>query len=775
MLRKIKKITLDEGVISKYSSAPDTEWVFRDFSWNENACKNFDFSDRNVIFGLNGVGKTIFSRLLSYKNDEQENYYKDMGLSVEFEIDKNETEDEHIALFDREYVKDNFFPENLQEKNIKKIMLGEPQIKLLDANRSLKVKIAKLKQIRIYIYEECMKNIAVNIKTFFRGTQYGKNLDVANYEKSKVNRDLNSFKDKIENEILDNTQYINFEQDIDRKSENPMYKIYYPEEINYDEMAEHLSSIPEGEVDKRVMDMEGTVSNWVKLGLEIHADKKEKCEFCENTISSQLIDKLKKHFNPDTNALIQKLENDSTCLEQQKEKITHYKIHIDNFTFFDSGQKVEIEKIQLDFSEKISGYLNAIDNLKEKIQSKKNQIYIKKNVAPIIIETLNKSKTYLKEILEKINRMILIFNDNQLKIEQKMNIAGKKLISHKIAEGMKDFYKNRINIEEINFLCEDNFSETSPLKTIDVAMEKMESCIVENEKKMYNILEFSNKINTELNNFFGYNVLQLKAAGGKISGYEIFRNKKKASVDSLSEGEINVIVFLYFLFSLERTDEQGNKFIIPNTRIIIDDPVSSLDTINFYGMFITMRKKISSARQVFILTHDLNFLERVIYWVKQPPINKDSKKYGCSLYMLEKDVNLKTKLIKMPKVIENSSALFPYLFKKLHDIMEAEVINEDECISAPNMVRTFLEMYVNIWKAEGKSLVNSLSSLWKKNPEIFSVETIVLNLNDRIHPDSHSKTSESFLHLQKNLKIIFKMIKYHDKTFYDAILKSGNK
>ena len=83
-------------------------------------------------------------------------------------------------------------------------------------------------------------------------------------------------------------------------------------------------------------------------------------------------------------------------------------------------------------------------------------------------------------------------------------------------------------------------------------------------------------------------------------GYHLRRNGKPAVY--LSEGEKTAISLLYFLKSLDAHDCDR-----PNTIVIIDDPVSSLDSNVVAGISAHLWSKLvgqSKCKQVFLLTHN---------------------------------------------------------------------------------------------------------------------------------------------------------------------------
>ena len=96
------------------------------------------------------------------------------------------------------------------------------------------------------------------------------------------------------------------------------------------------------------------------------------------------------------------------------------------------------------------------------------------------------------------------------------------------------------------------------------------------------------------------------------NGYQIIRNKDKA--ENLSEGEKTAIAFLYFLKSLE-----DKSFDLKKGIVVIDDPVSSLDTNALFQAFGYVKDRTKDAGQLIILTHSHSFFRLVKNWFNHLP------------------------------------------------------------------------------------------------------------------------------------------------------------
>ena len=114
---------------------------------------------------------------------------------------------------------------------------------------------------------------------------------------------------------------------------------------------------------------------------------------------------------------------------------------------------------------------------------------------------------------------------------------------------------------------------------------------------------------------------------GKPINYEVVRTSTGKVAEDLSEGEKNFIAFLYFLQKVF-----GNEGVTEDTRekiVVIDDPVSSMDSSTLFIVGEQIRKMVEVCRnnadnrdavmkgnfikQIFILTHNAYFHREVTY------------------------------------------------------------------------------------------------------------------------------------------------------------------
>jgi wobble nucleotide-excising tRNase len=197
----------------------------------------------------------------------------------------------------------------------------------------------------------------------------------------------------------------------------------------------------------------------------------------------------------------------------------------------------------------------------------------------------------------------------------------------------------------------------------------------------------------------GFQGFSLRAKEGVENVYEVIREDGSVA-ENLSEGERNFIAFLYFYHQVRGS---MNSEELKEKVVVIDDPVSSMDSTALFLVSAIVREMINVCRnnteylnpkvpgdyikQLFILTHNVYFHREVTY--------KQVGYYNCtSFYMIRKNDNISSvKLCKrqnkeVPSEEENYNPVqnsYAALWDELREI--------NSTIPALNVMRRILEYY----------------------------------------------------------------------------------
>ena len=573
----------------------------------------------NLIYGLNGTGKSTLSDYLHQQTNEK---YK--NCSVEGLGDDHE-----ILVYNQTFIRENFF----EAENVKGIFTlskenKDAEIKIENALKEIKkleVERDKTTQERdteiasINKKQETAKNAVWKIKTDYSGGDRVLEFCLDRYRASKDSL-FNHIVGLIKPTSKPTKSIDDLRSDLQSISGENAQKYYILSEITFASQNIEAETLFNkqivGNVNSSVSQLikELDNSDWVKSGLQYLPEAKQEntiCPFCqEKTISSSLIESIKNYFDAS-------YEADVNSLKSFLEKYTQAIQSIPSKSTFESNPK--FEPYRKDFEIKYNAFVKVIEDnknlIEDKIKTPSVSISLKNSI--IALEELN-------EIINKINSLVAEHNKN---IDQKETV--KAAIKKTFWEIMRWDYdqiissintdkaasKNKTDILEI--ILKDNLTQITTQNTI----------ISEQQQKTINIEEAILSIN---NGLFDLGITDFQIQKYSDNFYKIVRDGNEDRVfRSLSEGEKMIISFLYFLElcrgKKEATETNKKKIVV------IDDPISSLSHIYVFNVgrliknefFGKKKTKTDSAtgekiteweykyEQVFILTHSLYFFYEI--------------------------------------------------------------------------------------------------------------------------------------------------------------------
>lgn len=574
----------------------------------------------NLIYGLNGTGKSTLSNYLLKRTDE-----KFKNCSIEG-LDENHD----ILVYNQTFIQENFF----ESESLKGIFTlskenKEAETKISDAQKEIEKFDKELvkeneqletEKISINQKLERAKNTIWKIKTDYSGGDRVLEFCLDGYKGSKDNLfnhllSITKQKDKPEKSIDD------LKTEIQAISGENAQKYSHVPKIDFSS-----SSIENEEIfNKEIVGNENSsVSNlitklgnsdWVKSGLKYlpqeSIEENENCPFCqEKTISNKLIDEIKNYFDASYESDINTL---SGFLQEYQQSIQQ----VPNKTIFENNPK--FESFQKDFDIKFSTFNQSIKSNLLKIQAK-----IKSPSTTKALESSTSKLEELNKIISEINVSVLQHNKN---IDQKATVRNS--IKSNFWNLMRWEYDQTID----SYLTDKKASDKKiqSLKTsisnYKTKVTEQQTIIAEQQKQTVNIEEAISNINGGL---IDLGITDFKIENHSENLYKIVRGENNERVfRSLSEGEKMIISFLYFIEMCrgkKEVAETGKKKIV-----VIDDPISSLSHIyvfnigrliknEFFGKKETKKDEETGEKinvwnykyeQVFILTHSLYFFYEI--------------------------------------------------------------------------------------------------------------------------------------------------------------------
>lgn len=369
-------------------------------------------------------------------------------------------------------------------------------------------------------------------------------------------------------------------------------------------------------------------TEWVRQGHKAYHDKSGNCcPYCSQKLPNDFEEMLKESFD-------NQYQKNIACL---KELLVNYQQKSDallaQLSNIPKNIYPEVEPYLKDYNEKVNLLRATFTSNIGVIKSKLSE--------PSMICALDETWIILKDIIkivETINGMIDANNEIVAAKEQKKSECTQMVFDF-LAYYLKDAF--------ITYKKEDTRLESIIQKTkYDI---KEQNNIIEDLKNRIRVLNFKTvETETAMNNingilrdtgFAGFEVrpkrAQIVTTDGIVEtavmspavNYEVVRTDTGQVATDLSEGEKNFLAFLYYQQNVFGTDSPDGD--IKNKIIVIDDPVSSMDSGALFIVSALVRKMIEICRnnvygnnrtvsgsfikQIFVLTHNVYFHREVTY------------------------------------------------------------------------------------------------------------------------------------------------------------------
>lgn len=521
----------------------------------DNYTSNDDLTKVNIFFGRNGSGKSSLSEWLRRLDNEKS------------------------VIFNTSYLKNNI--EQVEEIDGVNLVIGEESINHSDQIKHLKGAINNLENFITRKDNEIMHSKKrIYDKMNIRLNEGRKKFEIgSNVVKQKRNADkdpVNAFYSwkKNANDIIEDTTIESLDELEERitSKEVLLNNIKTPIlAFDYDEFSNMVKLLMK-EVIKPTSSVSYKVSEWLKDGLEIHnmQSKEETCEFCGNIFDVELLkESIDVRIKNEFSYLIGNLNNYKIKISKSLSNLEDLNIDIDLVDY--SNQKEELIRL-----------LHILED--KEVKTYEHLEYPMDNW-----ESINIIDNIVNSYIENL----------------KKEIQNDKKIRDSIADFVKSWIGKKLkNDEEIQM-------EISNINSNSKQIKESEECITENndwitklKTNSSNLKQFSEIVNKR---FETLDINIELEPNTEIKSYRVLHRvtKEKLKLVDLSEGEKRLIGFLHFYYNLFMIADSEMKENIEY--IIIDDPITSLDTENRYHLtkiinhFIELSKSVN--KQIFVFTH----------------------------------------------------------------------------------------------------------------------------------------------------------------------------
>lgn len=720
--------------------------------------QTFDFKKTNVFFGYNGCGKTTLSRTLyclekkalidELKTEDIETPSFSIKTETKTFSENDLDNDFKIKVFNQDYVSKNINYDNLTGVLIAGEESQDKQnkiVELIKKKESLQGQLGSQKKT-----EENLQN-EINSLNLKIGQQKS---DVAQFIKrnlkgfnnsSYTRNDLDKFKDSKSFEECK-------ELKIDISKEIQNYNATNKQNI---EIQGSLQQITEGEIVKintilkssvldsvKIAEITAEFEKWASDGLELHKDKKQ-CVFCGSSLIEERKRALNSHFSDEYKNLIKKIDIQIDTLKNSN------LLTVEKYFDWYEELREEGEKYKKAVNEKITDHNKFLSEIIAILEKKKTNAFSTNFKVEYKDFDLNISS--LNDLIEK-------HREKHLNFENAKGESANKVVTCKILEmeNSADFVDKKNSIE----------TKEEAIEQIRGIIEKLNDEIFTTETEIDTLSNEIHELHIGADKFNQYLDELLPSLDLKVetNGNNFTLKRNNHRVKHLSEGERNVLSFVYFVLSFSDGKDKRSelKDDLKDWIVFIDDPISSLDDSNLHLVAGFIENHFKNTKQLFLTTHNFSFWRCF----------RNSKKYsGYSHFLIEKKKG-NSIILELDKehVLVKHQSDYTFIYSKLKEFIEKPEAEEN--VTVLNHLRKFLEYFSSFMYPNNTGVDIILETLlhdeYKLSPDIESF--VLYRLSNE---GSHMQTRTDFIsknpadiseNIQKVLKVMEEKYPEHVKS-----------
>lgn len=655
--------------------------VFRDFRWPVDLPH---FTKYNLIYGWNGSGKTTISRLfrnLEAKHNPDEGSAVVTIDGVTFRSDNFQNANVVIKVFNHEFVTANVHRSD--GGNIPPIfVLGETtarqQQELRDKQRRRQLVTEQLTESERILsnaqrdFDRHTRTTARLIKDRLRSNAYP---NYNNYDKNDYIARIDSMlqSENPSELILDESQVIAKSEQFTSTHLDTIDLIRMPNMslTTHNRTVEDLlqQTVVSNTIDSLQNDPD--LAAWTRLGLNLHEERNtDTCLFCGQSLPQDCLTKLHAHFNDAYEQLIDALNSEIRDLHRLVSNLDAVELPDANRLYPNVRQRYQL--VRQDLEAAINRISELIALTVTELQSKTENMFRPVNRQCAVI-------TFNQDAISAVNDVIRNHNAISESYIQQVGQSAEALESHWVANQSTTYSDLKSAVSEAT-ARQTNLS--SELSELDTTIPRLQSELRDHRRP-------AEQFNRELSSYLGHEELQLRP---EQTGYKIVRGGRPAY--RISEGEQTAIALIYFLKSLENVDHGVSDCIV-----VLDDPISSLDSNALYAAYGLIRERCKDAKQLFLLTHNFVFFREFRDWFNVDNRYTDAnEELPATFYMLKQhfdDYGRKSEISQLDPLLRDFESdyhyLFWYVFKTAQNTEERDL---QEFYPLPNITRRLLETFL---------------------------------------------------------------------------------
>lgn len=701
----------------------------------------------NFIYGSNGSGKTTISKVLKNPDD-----YPKCSLTWDGE------EHEEVLVYNRPFVAKNF--ENT-DSLLGIFTLGEESISVQHEIEELRKQISQIqigmeghkktkKQLEETLNEERQKAVdacwSIQVKygsQFPEAMSGGRNSKERFFQMCREAYGRRSEDDLLDCQKLQERYTAAYKKTAVEVALYSVPSLQLLEDLNETAL---LGKVITGKSDTPI----GTfiqylhASDWVKQGVALTKMSHGKCPYCQRELPASIAKEIEDFFD----------ESYTRDCNQLKQYYDSYKSASDSLiAFFQTVVDSQYDFLNYDgFEEEFAFFRERVTRNLFAIQRKlemPSEIVLTEEIYESANGLISKIKTY-NSTIDEHNRIVQNQSTERIAVRR---LIWRYLVSE--IENTLAAYENRENntTSGCDSLQRKIDDQASQIRQLNEHAEEKETTLTSVKPTVI-------AINRILEGF-GFDGFRLAENEKKKGTYSVIRRDGTNAKSTLSEGEYNFLTFLYFYHLC--FGSQSSSGLLQNKILVIDDPISSMDSAVLFIVSTLVKTMIGHCRdnekgikQIIVLTHNVYFHKEITYLGSRDSFRKEEV-----VYFILRKKNEQTSV----EYYEDNPILSSY------EMLWEDVRNPSSCTSKSvfNTMRRILEYYFTV--IGGINYEMCISQF--EGEDKLACKALVAYIND----GSHSVYDDLIVPIEdsalENYQRIFKLIfeKLHHIEHYNMMMK----
>lgn len=471
---------------------------------------------------------------------------------------------------------------------------------------------------------------------------------------------------------------------------------------------------------------------WLRVGLEYHEQHSlGSCLFCANPLSEDRRRTLAAAIDGRFKELTDTIESLRLSLETWKREAQEIETAIPDARDLAEAHRPAFVSAARALRERMSQMRNAADHCLELLKHKAGNPALRLGSELSSDEDLDGWSDALSTAIAQANAIIEQHNKAHDDFEEVRRRARDLVKSHLLFLGQEE-YRNRVQAAADAQQATADQKERQ--RTNMEVVERLQAALRQHSLAVP-------VINGLIKGYLGHDDLQIAPLE---EGYEI-RRLGRNDIGRLSEGEKTAIALCYFISTLQAEQRKRDDLIV-----VIDDPISSLDTRALHYAFNLVRSSLSGVGQLFILTHNMYFMQEVKKWLKSAAYPKDSGRQPTArlLYLdptqQPGDASRCSALCELPKLLRDYESEYQYLCHLVFKFVDPDNRDESHLLLIPNALRKVLEIFLAFKDPGTASIRNKIDELLAKGD--YGIDPTKLRALERLaQVESHADNLDDLI------------------------------